>query len=188
MAVIMDNMKLILIYGPPAVGKLTVARELASLTGYKLFHNHLSVDVVLSVFERGSEPSRRLVEGIRIAIFEEAAKFGIEGVIFTMVYDTSRVGMISRLAGAVEKHGGEVSYVRLRCDEAVLYERVKSEERRRHGKITEPETLEEFLETMRLREPFSEVPGKESLNIGTEVMNPKEAASPIASHFGLRGK
>ncbi len=36
-------MRLVFIYGPPGVGKLTVARELAALTGFKLFHNHLTV-------------------------------------------------------------------------------------------------------------------------------------------------
>ena len=34
-------MKHLFLYGAPAVGKLTVAKELADLTGYKLFHNHL---------------------------------------------------------------------------------------------------------------------------------------------------
>lgn len=58
MVVIMENMRLVLIYGPPAAGKLTVAKGLAHLTGYKFFHNHLTVDVVLSVFERASKPSR----------------------------------------------------------------------------------------------------------------------------------
>jgi shikimate kinase len=31
-------MKLIVLHGPPGVGKLTVGRELAGLTGYALFH------------------------------------------------------------------------------------------------------------------------------------------------------
>ena len=31
--------KLIFIYGPPADGKLTTARELEKVTGYKLVHN-----------------------------------------------------------------------------------------------------------------------------------------------------
>jgi tRNA A37 N6-isopentenylltransferase MiaA len=33
-------MELLFIYGPAAVGKLTIGRELAKLTGYRLFHNH----------------------------------------------------------------------------------------------------------------------------------------------------
>ena len=39
-------MKLVILYGPPGVGKLTVGRELAARTGFKLFHNHLTVDLV----------------------------------------------------------------------------------------------------------------------------------------------
>ena len=40
-------MPLLFLHGPPATGKLTVARELAALTGWELFHNHLVVDAVL---------------------------------------------------------------------------------------------------------------------------------------------
>ncbi len=38
-------MKLILIYGPEASGKLTVAGELAAITGNRVFHNHVSIEV-----------------------------------------------------------------------------------------------------------------------------------------------
>lgn len=50
-------MRLVFIHGPAASGKLTVAKELAALTGYPLFHNHLIVDALLAVFPFGS-PSR----------------------------------------------------------------------------------------------------------------------------------
>ena len=43
--------KLIFVYGLPATGKLTVARELSSLTGYKVFHNHLVVDLLQSTID-----------------------------------------------------------------------------------------------------------------------------------------
>lgn len=66
-------MKLIFLYGPPAVGKLTVAKELAALTGFKLFHNHLTVDVATSIFEHGSEPYHRVLRKIRFSVLEEAA-------------------------------------------------------------------------------------------------------------------
>jgi len=39
-------MRLVYLYGPPGVGKLTVARELVALTGLKLLHNHLTVNLV----------------------------------------------------------------------------------------------------------------------------------------------
>jgi adenylate kinase family enzyme len=35
----MTSVKLVVIYGAPAVGKLTTARALAALTGFKLLHN-----------------------------------------------------------------------------------------------------------------------------------------------------
>ena len=43
-------MNLILLYGPPAVGKLTTAKELASQIGYKIFHNHHTQDMVYPIF------------------------------------------------------------------------------------------------------------------------------------------
>lgn len=47
-------MKLLFHYGPPAVGILTVAREVAALTGYRLFHDHLTVNLALAVFDFGT--------------------------------------------------------------------------------------------------------------------------------------
>jgi shikimate kinase len=37
-------MKFVLIFGPQAVGKMTVGQELAKITGLKLFHNHIIKD------------------------------------------------------------------------------------------------------------------------------------------------
>ena len=39
-------MKFILIFGPQAVGKMTVGQELAKITNLKLFHNHMTIDLV----------------------------------------------------------------------------------------------------------------------------------------------
>ena len=44
-------MDFVFLYGAPAVGKLTVGRELARLTGVRLFDNHLVVDAALVVGE-----------------------------------------------------------------------------------------------------------------------------------------
>ena len=34
------------IFGPHAVGKMTVGQELSKITNLKLFHNHMTIDIV----------------------------------------------------------------------------------------------------------------------------------------------
>ena len=43
-------MKLVLLIGSGAVGKMTVGQELAKITGLKLFHNHMTIEPVLELF------------------------------------------------------------------------------------------------------------------------------------------
>ncbi|HDV8366653.1 TPA: AAA family ATPase [Bacillus cereus] len=58
-------MKLILIFGPQAVGKMTVGQELATLTGLKLFHNHMTIDLVSPIFDYSTKEAKRLVSLFR---------------------------------------------------------------------------------------------------------------------------
>jgi hypothetical protein len=46
-------MDFVFIHGLAAAGKLTIACELSHMTGFQLFHNHLTV---AAVFDFGSEP------------------------------------------------------------------------------------------------------------------------------------
>ena len=81
----MNQLRLVYLYGPPGVGKLTVARELVALTGFKLFHNHLTVNLVKSVFPFNSEPYIRLMRQFRRDMVAEAASSGID-LVLTGVY------------------------------------------------------------------------------------------------------
>ena len=65
-------MHLVMLFGPPAVGKMTVGREIARRTGYKLFHNHMSIEPILDIFEWGTPPFNRLTMLIRRRVIEEA--------------------------------------------------------------------------------------------------------------------
>ena len=100
-------MKLLLLYGPPAVGKLTIAKEIARLTGFKVFHAHLTVDLVASIFPRGTPAYLQLVWDIRLAVFAEAARAHIDGLIFTTVYGRDREPFIARGVEVVESCGGK---------------------------------------------------------------------------------
>lgn len=78
-------MKLIFIYGAPAVGKLTVARELEKQTGFKVFHNHLTIDAIEPVFDFGTKSFWKLVHRIRLETISEAALENVN-LIFTFCY------------------------------------------------------------------------------------------------------
>ena len=43
-------MKLVLLFGDCAVGKMTVGQELAKITDLRLFHNHMTIEPVLEIF------------------------------------------------------------------------------------------------------------------------------------------
>ena len=42
---------LVLIIGPQAVGKMTVGQELEKITGYKLFYNHMTIELLTKIFD-----------------------------------------------------------------------------------------------------------------------------------------
>jgi hypothetical protein len=136
--------KLIVLHGLPGVGKLTVARELARLTGYKLFHNHLAVDLVESVFEFGTRPFVELREMIWLAVFSQAAEERLVGLIFTFAHDrTVRSRFFTETERAIESVGGRVCYVELRCSAEELERRLVEPSRRDFGKLN---SLERFRE------------------------------------------
>ena len=129
-------MRLIFLHGLPGVGKLTVARELARLTDYKLFHNHLAVDLVGSVFEFGTKAFVELREMIWLAMFKRAAEEHLDGLIFTFAYDgTVRSSFIEETQRAVELVGGKVFYVELRCSAEELEKRIVETSRQEYGKL-----------------------------------------------------
>lgn len=137
-------MKLIFLHGMPGVGKLTVGQELERITGFKLFHNHLAVDLVEAVFEFGSPQFVELREMIWLAVFRQAAEAKLPGLIFTFAYDrTVRRSLIGDVQSVVESNGGEVLFVELKCSREELKKRLTDPSRGRFGKLN---SLEQFRE------------------------------------------
>jgi tRNA uridine 5-carbamoylmethylation protein Kti12 len=178
-------LKLIFIYGPPSVGKLSVAKELARLTGFKLFHNHVSIEFVKSIFEFGSPAFWRLGDKYRREMLEEAAKAGIS-TIFTLVYargvDDAFVKDILR---RVQRHDGKVCFVRLHCDPEILIRRVRNRSRRNYSKVRSKSALAHMFKTYKMTEA---VPFVKSLSIDTGVKTPIQAARLISRFYKLPKK
>ena len=119
---------LVIIFGPPAVGKMTVGAALARRTGLRLFHNHMTLELVLRFFDFGTPPFSRLVSEFRGRIFEEVAGSDLPGLIFTYVWAFSEptdAQFVERVAGIFRARGAHVYYVEL---EAGLEERLRRNE------------------------------------------------------------
>ena len=175
-------MKLIILYGPPAVGKLTVASELARLTGYKLFHNHLSVDLVASIFDFGVGPFWSLTRRIRTMLLKQAA-IDNKDLIFTFVYAHKRDDkIIHHYISAVENNGGEVCLVQLTADKKVIRSRVIEDSRKKYLKVSEIDTLNEMFDKY---EMFKPITGRSSLTIDNTNLAPEAVAKQIRDHYHL---
>ncbi len=106
---------LLLILGPPAVGKMTVGRAIAARSSYRLFHNHHSIELLLDVFDYGTPPFRRLNTEIRTRVIEEAAAEGTD-LVFTFVMGMEEQDEADYLERLVEPYGDEVAVVELVAD------------------------------------------------------------------------
>jgi adenylate kinase len=175
-------LRLIFLHGLPGVGKLTVARELAQLTDYKLFHNHLAVDLAESVFEFGSRPFVELREMIWLAMFSRAAEERVGGLIFTFAYDrTVRSNFIEETRRTVESGGGKVSFVELRCSEEELERRIEQPSRREFAKLNSVAQFHELKEAGAFVVPGIPAGG---LVVETDGVSAAETANEIFIRLG----
>jgi hypothetical protein len=171
-------MKLIFIYGLPATGKLTVAVELAAMTGYKLFHNHVVVDLLLSVFDFGSPPFVKLREDIWLSVFEEACRSRLPGLIFTFAPEgTVRPGFIGEVKRTVAREGGELDFVELVCPLVELKRRIESPSRLAYRKLSSVSLFEELHANGSFDVPHMPEP---VLSIDTSLYTPTHVAIEIA--------
>ena len=178
-----DGMKLIFIYGLPATGKLTIAQELVAITGYKLFHNHLVVDMLLSVFEFGSPEFVALREEIWLSVFHKACHSDLPGMIFTFAPEaTVRPEFIGRTMSTVAAAGGEVDFIELTCPLPELKRRMGGLSRLQYKKLTSVALFEQLHGEGSFDASYMPEP---KLSIDTSDNQPARAALMIARTLGL---
>ena len=80
-------MKFVILIGPQAVGKMTVGQEVAKITGFKLFHNHMTIELVRLIFDYDKIAYKKMNAVLRDEIFKEFSKSNQDGMIFTYCLD-----------------------------------------------------------------------------------------------------
>ena len=179
---IIVDMKMIFLYGPPAVGKLTVAKELAKITGYKLFHNHLTVDLVSSLYEWGSPKYWEYLRSIREQLLANLAKDNVD-IIFTYVYAAGEdEKVMERMFKKIEENGGEVLLVQLTTSVEKLKERIVAEDRRQFKKMHKTDSLDSWINQYKLFEAY---PNRQNLVVDNSDMTPTEVANLILKKYNL---
>jgi broad-specificity NMP kinase len=176
-------MQTVFLYGPPGVGKLTVGQELAAQTGFKLVHNHLSVDLVSALFPFQSEPWGRLLHQVKRDVYVAAVGEGVD-IIITGVYagTPAAIDEWRTMLQPIWDGGGVVLSVQLMCERYELFRRLQAESRRVYGKLTDPRVLAERMQQVDVFAPLPFVP---HMAIDTTSRTPAEVAAVIAEHFDL---
>ena len=186
-------MNLIVIFGPPAVGKMTVGQELQKLTGFRVFHNHMTIDLVTPFFDFGTPAFRRLVGNFRKQLLVEIAESTLPGAIFTFVWalnDPRDATYLKELKEIFTSRSGNVYFVELEADVKTRLNRNRTENRLLHKKSKR--NLERSDKNLRDLEGTFEMNSKGEipfedpfLKINNTHLSAKEAALKIKAFFKL---
>ena len=185
-------MKLIIIFGPHAVGKMTVGQSLSKLINIPLFHNHESIELALSLL--GEENKwKDLSNEIREVVFKHVSEAKGRGVIFTFMWALDSQGdheYIHYLEELFANQGGEVYYVELMADKDVRIIRNQTENRLREkpSKQDIKSSLDRFIkieDKYRLNSYDHELSFKHYMKIDNTNLSPDEVANMIKEYFKL---
>jgi len=183
---------LIVVSGPQAVGKMTVAEKIKERIGYSLMVNHDSIEVSDKIFGMGTPAQKELNKIIRKGAFDIAIKYDID-MIFTFVtaFDSPEdIEYLNNLRSMFEATGGQFYFVELEADVKTRLER-NITPHRLASKFTKNDverSQRDLLDTMekyRLNSNDGELICSNHLKINNTNLEPEVVADQVIEHFKL---
>ena len=131
-------MQVLFIYGPAAAGKYTIGSLVSEQLGWPLFHNHLVVDAVQSLFEFGTAGFKQLRAQMWQAAFSVAAEQQQSFAFTFNPENTVDPALLATMMATITAAGGQVHPIELHCNEDALMARMNAPSRQQFGKLTDP--------------------------------------------------
>jgi hypothetical protein len=180
---------LVFIFGPAAVGKMTVGQELRDITGFRLLYNHMVVDLVTEFFPFGTAPFHALAGPMTLQLIDACGTNGVSlilthGLLFSA---PGSLRLVEEWSEPYRRVGGRVFYAELSAPLDVRLARNATENRQRRKKVdwATPERLRE-METWGRWSSDGDLPDADGhIAIVNTDMTPREAASAIKEGFAL---
>ena len=183
-------MKLVLIVGNGAVGKMTVGQELMKLTGLRLFHNHMTIEPVLEIF--GTFHTNAILQ-MREVIFREFAKSDNYGMIHTIMWAFDMQedwDYINHVVDIFQEHNAEIYCVELVAPQEIRLQRNETPNRLAHKAskrdlASSRERVIAMDEKFRLESNPGEIPFENYMRIDNSNLEPDVVAAMIKERFAL---
>ena len=181
-------MKLILLVGNGAVGKMTVGQELMKQTGLRLFHNHMTIEPVLEIF--GQFHIGAILQ-LREIIFREFAKTDNYGMIHTAMwaFDCQEDwDYINHVVDIFKEYGSEIYCVELVAPQEIRLQRNETANRLAHKAskrdlAASRERVIEMDRQHRFESMPGEVPFENYMRIENSDLAPDVVATMIKERF-----
>jgi hypothetical protein len=183
-------MKLVLLFGDAAVGKMTVGQELAKITELRLFHNHMTIEPVIDIF--GYYDGKTILR-LREVIFEEFSKSKTYGMIFTYMWafdQKSDWEYVESVRNIFRGHDAEIYYVELvapldvRLQRNITENRLKHKASKRDIEISNKRLLNDFKK-YRCTSHEGEIQQENYMRIDNTCLLPETVAEMIKERFDL---
>lgn len=183
---------LMVVSGPQAVGKMTIAEKIKERLGYSLMVNHDSIEVSDKIFGMGTPAQKELNKIIRKGAFDTAIQYDID-MIFTFVtaFDSPEdIEYLNNLRNMFEATGGQFYFVELEADVKTRLERNVTPHRlaSKFTKNDVERSKRDLLDTMekyRLNSNDGELICANHMKINNTNLEPEEVADQVVEHFKL---
>lgn len=183
-------MKLLLLFGDAAVGKMTVGQELMKITDLRLFHNHMTIEPVLEIFGKFDS---QVIKDLREIIFRRFAASDCYGMIFTFMWAFDQqedwdyiqwVKDIYALPPEDVYHVELIAPLEVRLQRNITENRLKHKASKRDIEASNARVIRDDQRFRCVSDP-GEITFPNYLRLENTDLSPEEAAKMIKEHFNL---